>query len=417
MPTIFKEVIRPGIYSKKLPNAEGKIENFYFEFSPEQVKELGPETKRLIQDGYKIPFWSEHYPKSDPKAFPVHKNESEKIAEYENDPFFLGWLDEETDCRLAEGDVLEVPLNVSDEWAGKLQKSGGYVSQQFGVWEPEQGKTYKGITHVALVRDPVHKTQSNKFTLPEDVEVVPLDELSQMSQIIQFGLDDKMEYMNDLESGSSDMMSEKLLKSLGIEIGSDSPLAKNQAFCEALVDFVTKFMLGKKSDSKNSKEPTLQETPTVISMSEETPNEPQVSVQEFKELKELVTQMSNTIEAQKSDLATQAAQLTSAKRERAVARIQQCVAAGKMKADKAKTLTADLENWQFSNTAQDVPMEEQIKFHEELPEGTFWDEEQRTEHMNSMQHTQFSDIYASGDSDLSADRMKELLAKHGPKTN
>lgn len=105
----------------------------------------------------KLPVPWEHPPKGDENADPL-----EWSARKDGDPRVnAGWVEDV----YREGDTLYAVLDVKDEYADDLQKSGCYVSPKFGgTWTDSLDRVWQNpIHHIALTTKPVAVNQTKNF--------------------------------------------------------------------------------------------------------------------------------------------------------------------------------------------------------------------------------------------------------------
>lgn len=422
MPTVIKDVIAPGVYRKKVVNPKtNKIEDWFIELTREEIEQLRDETNQMSKEGYQIPFWVEHVSGNDQKSLPVHSSDTETIQEYENDPFFLGWVDSKTDVSVDDDGVLHLPLDVSDETATKLEKTGGLVSQQFGPWEDKKRNVKRrGISHLALTRDPVNKDQTSKFRRSE-LQTVPI---AQLSGIIQFSLDQKIQFADTSDDASISSQTGKkevsltfqLLRQMGIVIDEQSPLRLQERFAQSLLDFVTKFVGGADSNSN------YQDTNMVITMSNETKKADDQTVTKIEDgvttpdhagdidtLKEQLVQMGNLVKATTEANKHLMSQMATFRVSEVTGRIDAAFNSGRTSKVIADQLKESLGKWQFSETApQPSDVLSQLEMIEANPEGTFWSSSER---MSKMQFSETSMGMAGTDPDMQNLTQEQILAK------
>lgn len=153
MVQLVKDVLRVAKYRPDPANPD-----FVVDVTPAVLDHWSRTFNDMKEAGIGIPVPWEHPPRGDENSDPM-----EWAARKTGDPRVnAGWVD----SVYRDGDTLYSVLDIKDEYADDLQKSGCYVSPKFGgSWTDSQSRLWTNpIHHIALTTKPVAVNQTRKFT-------------------------------------------------------------------------------------------------------------------------------------------------------------------------------------------------------------------------------------------------------------
>lgn len=431
--TLRKDALKAGNYRK----GDEKI------VVPEAlVQRLNDNTKLLESRGYRNAFWMEHPGKGDRKGAPM-KIGTQLAADAERDPFFAGWVKQHV---LGDDGMVRVEVEPqSDDQAGKLIESGGFVSPQFGPFKDEEGNEYDHVfMHHALTRKPVNRGQSRTF---EPVQPKTIRNAAEIAEPVQFSLDDFEPDEDDADDPTIVQLSDddaagggeskpkpkadgecseackatiEALAAFKVTVDPSSPIAKHREGLAELLSTVSRMAahqereneaMAKDTESKaGNGTASVAESPVVVTMSEgEAAAKGGAAAAVAHTDPKDVVQMSE-FTALKSRNSKLEALATNGQRKEYGRRIEAALSSGRCTPDRAKAMTDLANTHQFSDSDDKSELDIRLEVIEELPAGAVWTDEEKVVKFSALEAPR-SPFFTGADDDEPTDEDIDEHAK------
>jgi len=399
--------MRPGIYRKG---------NQAIVVEKADLTQMQSSIEKIKQAGYRIPAWMEHPGRKEPLAYPIKADDAEAIQQAESDPYFSGWVESGT---LDQTSMFHVDIDPEESIGKRLEKTGTYVSPQFGRFKLPDGTILENaLHHIALTRNPVNPKQSSDF-IPKKSEsgvdhrsdseqnssplqMSKISEALDDDEILRFSLGDAAvpNQQTPNSNGTTDQGTGNLLakltealQAMGIQLAADSPILKDPESMGRVLSMIVDMtaqasrnvgMQANQMGGNPNQPPT--EQATVIAMSKETPETPEVKtpVDDINVVQ--MSQLKTTVVAQQSRIDSLMAEISNNRRKSYNDRIDACVRSGRCSSAKGEALKNTASTYQFSGTGDDKSeLDTILGLIEEYPEGAMFTPDERAKQFSEKE--------------------------------